>query len=244
MSINLLGLLKDQLSGDVVSKIAGVIGDSPSSTQTALASALPSIVAGAVEKASDTNGAGTLFNMLSSGNHDGSILNNLGSLLGRGPATQDLISSGAGILSLLFGDKASGVANLISNISGIKSSSASSLLGLAAPIVMGMIGKTMKSQGISSAAGLAAMLMGQKDFLKGVLPPGFGSLLNLSSFGDVEGMASSAMATGSGGMEKLMPWFVLACAAVLVYLLLGRGCGQETPKGDVSQKVKEAAKSL
>jgi outer membrane protein OmpA-like peptidoglycan-associated protein len=244
MSINLLGLLKDQLSGDMVSKIAGAIGESSSTTQSALGSVLPSILAGAVQKASDTNGATALFNMLSSGNHDGSILNNLGSLLGGGSSTQNLISSGAGILSALFGDRVSGVANLISKISGMKSSSASSLLGLAAPIVMGMIGKTVKSQGISNAAGLASMLMGQKDFLKGVLPAGLGSLLNLSSLGDVAGMASSAMAAGGSGMKKLIPWLVLAGAAVLVYSLLGRGCQTDVPKVDVTQKVEEAAKTV
>jgi outer membrane protein OmpA-like peptidoglycan-associated protein len=74
--------------------------------------------------------------------------------------------------------------------------------------------------------------MGQKDFLKGVLPAGLGNVMNLSSLGDVAGMA------GGGGLKKLMPWAVLAAAGILVYSLLGRGCQQEVPKVDVSGAAK------
>jgi outer membrane protein OmpA-like peptidoglycan-associated protein len=63
---------------------------------------------------------------------------------------------------------------------------------MAAPLVMGMIGK--QSAGLG-ASGLMKLLGGQSDFIKAALPAGMGSVLGLAGLPNLGGMAESAMNT-------------------------------------------------
>ena len=53
MSSNLLEIINENITGDVVSKLAEFLGESPKSTSSALSSAIPSILAGLVNKGTD-----------------------------------------------------------------------------------------------------------------------------------------------------------------------------------------------
>jgi OmpA-OmpF porin, OOP family len=205
MSDNLLELLKDHLSGDVVSNLASLMGESPQNAETALHTAIPSLLAGLVDKSTDTDNLGNLFKLLTDGNHDGGILSNLGALSRGGEATSSLLADGGKMLSAVFGDKVSGIADLVANASGISKTSSSSMLGFITPVVMGLIGKTLKIGNMDTVAGLASLLGGQSGFLKNVIPAGLGNLLSgdplshaLSSIDDPIGKATSAAAVISG----------------------------------------------
>jgi OmpA-OmpF porin, OOP family len=247
MSLNLLNLLKDQFSDDLISKASGFLGESSGNTKSAVMAAIPSLLGGFINKTSDSSGAGTIFNMLSSGNHDGGILNNLGNVFSGGNSSSSIMSAGTGILSSLFGGKLDGISNIISSVSGINKGSSSSLLGLLAPIVMGMIGKQVKSQGVSSASGLASMLGSQKDLIKGFLPSGFSSALGLSSIDDLGGKVSSAASAAKNtvedagsGFKKFLPWILLALLAAAI-LYFTKGCGKEETKAVVTETVDSLA---
>lgn len=177
MSNNLLESLKEHLSGDVVSNLASLLGESTKNTESALHTALPSLLAGLVEQSGNTQNTGKLFNLLTDGNYDGGILSNLGALSQGGEETTKLISQGASLLSSLFGDKVSGITGLIANASGIGKTGSSSILGFLTPIVLGMIGKHLKIENISSAAGLAEFLSSQKGYLQNFIPAGLSGLL-------------------------------------------------------------------
>jgi OmpA-OmpF porin, OOP family len=178
MSNNLLELLKEHLSGDVVSNIAALIGESPKNTETALHTALPSLLAGLVEKSSDANNIGSLFDILVKGTHDGGILSNLGALSRGGDETSKLVSEGGSLLASLFGDKVSGIADLVANASGISKNSSSSLLNFVTPVVLGLIGKHLKIGHAENATGLAGLLGDQSGFLKDLIPAGLSNLLS------------------------------------------------------------------
>ena len=109
MSNNLLELLKEHLSGDVVSNIATLIGESPKNTESALQTALPSLLAGLVDKCSDETSIDKLFSLITEGNHDGGVLSNLGALSRGGEETTKLLAEGGHLLTTFFGDKAAGV---------------------------------------------------------------------------------------------------------------------------------------
>lgn len=215
--MDLLGLVKDQLTSAAVEKISGFLGESPQKTTTALGGAMPAILGGLMQKASTTQGATDLLGLIKNQGHDGSLLDNLSGLLGGGSQSSDLVSMGGGLLSSIFGDKVGGLVSLISNISGLKSGSSSSLLSMAAPILMGVLGKQVTSQGLG-VSGLANLLMSQKDSVKAALPAGMGSILNLDGLGDFLGNAKSAAGSAvnaveeeaKGGISKLLPWILLA----------------------------------
>jgi OmpA-OmpF porin, OOP family len=177
MSNNLLELLKAHLSGDVVSNIAALIGESPKNTESALHTAIPCLLAGLVDKSTDASSIGKLFSLLTDGNHDGGVLSNLGALSQGGEETTKLLSEGANLLSSFFGDKAAGMTDLVANASGISKSSSNSLLGFIMPVLMGLIGRNLNIEGTQYATGLAGLLSSQSGFLKNLIPAGLSRLL-------------------------------------------------------------------
>jgi len=247
MAINLVDLFKSQIGSEITSKAAQFLGEDSSSIQSALTAAMPAILGGVANQANSASGASNLLNMLSSGGHDGSIMNNLSSLLGGGSATQGLVSSGTNMVKGLFGDKASGIADAIAAHSGLKSSSATSLLGMAAPMVMGMLGSHVNSNGLN-ASGLMGLLGGQSDFIKNALPTGLRSAVGsgaIQALADKPLAAASAAASSvraaastaasdaaseveSSGIGKWWPWLLLVAAALLAWYLI-KGCKSDAP---------------
>jgi OOP family OmpA-OmpF porin len=238
MSSNLLELINENLTGDVVSKLADFLGESPKNTSSALSSAIPSILAGLVNKSTDTQGASTILSLLSQGAHDGGILNNLVNAFSGGEGTSKLLATGATLLSSIFGHKADGVVNLIANASGISKTSSNSLLGLLMPIVFGVLGKKVKSEDITSAAGLASFLGSQSGFLKNLLPAGLGSILGIANLNDLGKKASAAAAhvveESSGGFGRFLPWLLLPLLLALGWGLFKNLKPPTAPAPDVS----------
>ena len=231
---NIIALLKDQLNDNLLGKIAGILGENKSGVTAAVGSALPALLLGLMKKGTEPGGAEGLFRTLQEGKHDGGILDNLGGVLGGGSATTNLLSSGKALLGSIFGDKAGGLGDLIASAGGISKNSGSSLLGILAPIVMGFLGKTLKSQGGFNASGLMSLLLGQKDFIKGALPSGVTNLLGVSDLGN---LGRQAMQGAAAPAKKTWPWIVVLLACLVIFLLLYRSCGTQTP-------VKEAAKKV
>src|SRR6185437_7531366 len=146
---------------------------------------------GALTNTASTNqGAQQLVRMLDDGRYDGSVLDSVTSLFGGGVTTQTALGAGKGILDSLFGPKISSVGDLIARFAGVRSESASSLLALAAPLVLHVLGKQRASIA-PGAASLASLLGGQKTVLAGMMPPGLNSLLGWS------GLTSETSAIGS-----------------------------------------------
>jgi OmpA-OmpF porin, OOP family len=263
--MNLLALLKDNLTPEMISKAANLVGEDAGSTATAMSGILPAVLGSVVSKASDADGASGLMSMLSSGGHDGGILDNLGGMLGGGAGTDGMLSAGSGILSSLLGDKVGGIVSLISSFAGIKSGSANSLMSMAAPLVMGVIGKQV-SGGNMGASGLMSLLAGQKDHIAAAMPAGLGDKLGgLLGMGSmlggasnlVSGVTDSASKTvssatnyaqdvveeASGGLPKWLLPLLIGAAALAGLLYFMKGCGK-TPVEAVTSTLDSAASSV
>ena len=230
---NIIGLLKDQLSDNLLGKIAGFLGENKSGVTAAVGSTLPSLLLGLMKKGTEAGGAEDLLRTLQEGKHDGGILDNLGSVLGGGSATTNLLSSGKGLLGSILGDKTGGLGDLIASASGISKNAGSSLLGILAPIVMGFLGKILRSQGGFNAKGLMDLLLGQKDFVKAALPSGVTSLLGVSN---LENLGRQATQGAPAPAQKTWPWVVVLLACLAIFLLW-RSCGTQTPVQDAAKKV-------
>ena len=88
--------------------------------------------------------------MISGGGYSGSTLDSLGSMLG-GRGASDLMQGGSRILSSLFGGRADTLAGALASFAGLRRGSATSLLSLAAPIVMGVLGKQVAARGLDAS---------------------------------------------------------------------------------------------
>ena len=119
--------------------------------------------------------------MLDGGKYDGSALNNLGSLFSGGETTQKAITQGRDVLSWLLGNKTEGLIDQIARFAGIRTGSTSSLLALAAPLIMSLLGRQRSTIGQSPSA-LASLLGEQKSLLGNLLPTGIASFLGWSGY--------------------------------------------------------------
>lgn len=151
----LLDLLNSDLGKTLISSTSKQLGQDELKTTSALSAALPLILGAMKNNASTPQGAEGLLGALSS-KHDGSLLDNLGSLLGN----SDILSDGAGILRHVFGGKEQNIANVVSKKSGMDVGSAMNLLKMATPFVMAYLGKQTREKNVSDSNGIGDLLGG------------------------------------------------------------------------------------
>ena len=117
----------------------------------------------------------------------GSLLPKLGTIIAQGTLPAPLLAIGEKLLALLFGNKAGALAGALASLGGVRSSSATTLLGLAAPMVLGALGDKVRSSGLN-AMGLASLLGNEQKSFAALVPQG---LLGVLGSG-----AATAAATG------------------------------------------------
>ena len=244
MSFNLFDLVKDQLGSDFVKVASNGIGVSKDVTQKAMGALVPSLLGSLSNLGSSKSGVEKMlesFDGLDSG-----MLDNIGGLLSGGSNMISSISNlGGPILSLLLGNKSDALGSLIANFAGMKSGAGSSLLKLAAPFILNIVGKKIKGMGVGA---IMDMFKSQKSNISAGMPKGFdfGSLgiADLEdSFmdkatdaveqaadkaadvaGDVADVAVDAGKKGMSFLRWLLPLFLLLM--VLAYFFgIRTGCG-------------------
>ena len=196
----LLDLLNSDLGKTLVSGASQQLGQKTSTTSSALSAALPLILGAMKNNASTPQGAEGLLGALSNSNHDGSILDNLSGLLGNSDGMKD----GANILGHVFNGKEKNVAQAVSAKSGMDMSSVMSLLQMAAPVILGYLGKQSRQNNVSDAGGIENLLGGllggnaqnDQNLVSQLLDAdGDGSVVD-----DIIGMATGSKKGGLGGL--------------------------------------------
>ena len=157
---NLLDLLHGQLDDNMLDKLSKQIGGAdPQQTATAAQGILSTLVGALAKNASTPEGASSLANALDR-DHDGGILDNLMGMLGGGGQAQPEQAralNGPGILKHLLGNNQGGAIDMISNMSGLDQGKTGNLMSMLAPVVMGMLGKEKRQQGLD-IGGLTGLL--------------------------------------------------------------------------------------
>ncbi|MGY0427348.1 MAG: DUF937 domain-containing protein, partial [Polaribacter sp.] len=176
-------------------------------TGSVLTMALPVLMKAMERNTATPEGANGLMNALSK-KHDGSILDNLGSLFGGG-VDESVKQDGAGILNHVLGNKQQGVEQVIGQKAGIDTGSVGNILKVAAPLLMGFLGKQKREQNLSDSNGLTGLLGGmlggnetknEQSFLEKILDAdGDGSIID-----DVTGMFLGGSGKKSGGIGGLL----------------------------------------
>ena len=204
----LLDLINSPMGKQLISGVAGQTGQSEGKTADVLSMAMP-ILMGAMKRNSNTpEGAAGLFNALSS-KHDGSILNDLGGLFGGG-VDQNVMDDGAGILGHILGGKQPQVENALSQKSGMDAGSISQILKIAAPVLLGFLGKQTRQQNVSSPDAMSGLLGGllgggsnankQQSLIESLLDSdGDGSYID-----DLAGMVLNSGSQKKGGLGGLL----------------------------------------
>lgn len=180
---SLLDVLGKALQGDNLSKISQEVGADEATTKSAISAALPALIGALSKNGTSQQGAESILGALSSGNHDGSVLENLSGFLGN--KEYDQPKSGAGILGHLLGGKKERVEQGVSKASGLSANGAGQLMKMLAPMVMGALGKQQKQQGLD-AGSLMGFLGGEKESVEKESGGMVGRLLDQDGDGDFD----------------------------------------------------------
>lgn len=246
MAFNLLSAVNNVFNGDFLNKAASAFGENEADIQKAVSGAVPSVLTGLLSKADSADGLQSILDIAKKAGSSG-LLGNLSGLLNTGDNAFSGITS---LVGNLLGDKLRGIANVIAGFSGIKQSSASSLLNTVAPAALGILGKQASDSHLS-VSGLASLLSSQKDSILSAIPSGLniGEALGLGSLAGIGSKLNSLFSapepahvshsthaevhdshTGHGHDEhnsKKPNWFVpglLAIAAFVIVLYAFKGC--------------------
>ncbi|MEO1618238.1 MAG: DUF937 domain-containing protein [Planctomycetota bacterium] len=190
----LLDVVGSYLSDDNVDRISESLGTDRSQTQKAISAALPTLVGALTRNASDPSKQQQLHQALQR-DHDGSLLDHLGSFFGPGddPVDQPGLSSktvsGGAILDHLLGKRRDRVEQGVSQVSGLNSGQSMKLMAMLAPLLMGALGKKQRQEDLS-AGGLGDLLQSERKSVESDSATGsfLGRMLDQDGDGDFDMM--------------------------------------------------------
>jgi hypothetical protein len=166
MAINLVSLVSQVLTPQMVGSLARAVGINEAVAQKLVAAAIPTILAALASTAAAPGGAQKVTDAVS--NSDPDILGKLaGAISGGNVAT---LSEGANVLGGLLGGSAlSTLAGAVSQYAGAPQPAAQSAIGAVAHAVLGVIGQQDPSNW-SDASSITALFNSQKGAISAALP--------------------------------------------------------------------------
>jgi len=201
MPANLVSVVMQFLTTDMIAKIASALGLDRSLAQKAIGGAVPALLAGLADVAVTPNGARQLGNTLAQ--QQTGALESFKNLIG-GSSPNTLAETGSGMLSGLFGGAAlDTMAQSIGKFAGLDGATSKSLLGMLGPVVLGTLGQQQRNAGLD-ASGLAALLGSQRDQIAAAIPSGLADKLSAAGLIDsAAGTLRSGTATASAAGSRI-----------------------------------------
>jgi hypothetical protein len=141
---SILETIMRQLDGEPMTRLCQLAGTDEEQARQGLAAAIPLLIGALERNTANSGGAEDLKRALQL-DHDGSILDNIGEYLKRPE-----LANGAGILNHILGKRRGIVETELTRQTGLRPGSLSNLLELAAPLVMGALGRQQRDSGLGS----------------------------------------------------------------------------------------------
>jgi outer membrane protein OmpA-like peptidoglycan-associated protein len=227
MSFNPIESVKDVFPGEMLNKMAGILGESTNNVQQAMQGMIPSVIIGIILKTEFAD----VFDTLNLSKEAAKI---------EIPFNQTSLAwwwntnyKGADYLKSLFGGKISDLTDTISGYAGISSKSASSLLNVVAPAAYGVLGRYIIASGMNVKE-LATFLDGEKKKTLNAIPAGI-FLEGILGFENLSGFSGKFARTGTKTVREkrklnwVIPVVLIAVAAGAVWFFLARQQPAELP---------------
>ncbi|HEU4762133.1 MAG TPA: OmpA family protein [Gemmatimonadales bacterium] len=215
MSSTLLDSFRNLLTPDTVSSVASRFGESESGISRGLTSGFGAILLGLLNQTSDAGAMRDVHGLVTEAAADtnGQAEGGLTSLLGGG-GTAAVGTLGSRLLSMVFGGNGAAVSDAIGRTSGVKSTTASSILSILAPVVLGILGRRVRDEGLS-ANGLTSLLASEADSIRNMAPAGLASLFGLgtSAAPGARPTVEDETSRRAGGLGWV--WLAVAAAVIL-----------------------------
>jgi hypothetical protein len=231
MATNLVSLVMQFLTPEMIGRVATALGLDRNMLQTAIGAAVPGLLAGFSGVATQPSGAQKLVD---AAKQETGTLGKFAELVGRGGQSA-IIERGSQLVASLLGARdQSALVSALGQFAGLGQAKSGSLLGMLAPIVMGTVAQQQGPRNLD-ASSMANLFASQKDNIASALPADFGKLLGgtnlLNALGGTAGtQATRAAAVGAASQRagaaasssyNWLYWLIpiLAIAALVIYFL-------------------------
>lgn len=175
MTNSMLAGVEEFLTPSYLSRVSSQTGESEAAVSKGFAAIVPALLASIADRSSDSSFMSRLVSLATNTASDTDYV---------APPSNTPIESGSGIggwLSGLWsGGNASAITNAVARYAGVRASSASSLLSLGVPLVLGYLGRLMRSDNLD-ASKLAQRLQAERGAITAAMPAGFNALLPSAS---------------------------------------------------------------
>lgn len=215
MATSMMDSILAMVTPDMKQAMASRLGESTQAVQGGLGAATAATLGGLAARAGDSGFLSQIMNLASTANSQ-NVLGNLSSLASGG-ATGGIGDLVGKFLPMVFGSQQGPVASAIAQQTGLGASSVTNLLKMAAPLVLGFLGRA-QSSGSLSPSSLGSALKAEVPSLQGFLPVGLMSTLSSGAGTAATAVASTASAAPTGGSRWLVPLAILG-ALILAWLL-------------------------
>jgi Bacterial protein of unknown function (DUF937) len=257
MATNLVSLIMNFLTPDMIGRIASALGIDRNDASSAIEAGVPGLLAALAGVANRPGGPQKLAD---AAKQEVGTLDKFAGMLGS-TGQNSLVDRGSRMLGSLLGDRdQAALASAVGKYSGVGTAAGSSLLAELGPLVMGAIAQQQGPRSLDGSS-IAGLLAGQKDNIAAALPSGFGRLLGGTglfntiddatrrtaaagaeatraaaasvsrTIDDTRRSAATAASTGTNWLLWVIP--ALAIAALLIWML-GRSTDQVVQQGSTA----------
>src|SRR6516162_1995301 len=195
MATNLVSLVMQFLTPEMIGRVATALGVDRNMLQTAIGAAVPGLLAGFSGVATQPSGAQKLVD---AAKQETGTLGKFAELVGGGGQSA-IIERGSQLVASLLGARdQSALASALGQFAGLGQAKSGSLLGMLAPIVMGTVAQQQGPRNLD-ASSMANLFASQKDNIASALPADFGKLLGGTNL--LNALGGAARSTASAGTQ-------------------------------------------
>ncbi|MBD2757421.1 OmpA family protein [Spirosoma validum] len=239
MATDLLNHLRAAFTPSAVTDLARVLGEKAEPTQKAMDGLLPAITSGVIHRASDQEGAATLYNLLRSTPLDTDP--NVVQLVETNSHRQKAAESGNALLKQLYDERVHRLTDTTAQYSGVSLGSATTLTGLVMSVLMGFLSKQVTTRNLTQPQ-LVALLAGETDIVRGAIPATLATLLGWFIGTDIPSRPITTTTPTPTRTEPVtavrqdepkaaafpwLRWVLIGLGLLLLFFFLTRMCGRE-----------------
>lgn len=199
--------------GPITGPLASQLGESTETVQRGLQGGAAAMLSGLAARAEEPGFLGQIFGLITNPANTPSAVSALAANPAAALAGASPLSDMAGrLLPMIFGSRQGAVTDAIGQFAGVGASKAGTLLSMAAPLVLGGLGRFVRDNNVS-ASGLANSLKSEAPNLQGLMPAGLSTL-----FAGIPGALSAVPARAAATTNRWL-WPVVILAAILLAAL-------------------------
>jgi OOP family OmpA-OmpF porin len=170
MAASVFSSLFSLLDSSRINEIAGRLGEPGQAVSRGLESSTASLISSLAGRSSDPNSMSQIFNLVAHAPSEINVSNLASAVTGEASAsTSSLLDSGKKFLSLAFGANQSSIVDAIGRSAGLRGSSATSLVSMAAPLLMTALGRLVRSDRLTQGQ-LGSVLVYESAGIQNLLP--------------------------------------------------------------------------